>query len=291
MQDVAAAVRQGVREGQEAVVGRVIDVKGFSTLPGDVLVAMDSAGDSARGDAGSARRRAAAESGGGHAGDWCRRPGDRDHQHPRQGGRRGRSRLRRSGRAAPPAGFAPSRRCCGSCWRPGPRPPCSPASRAPAPARPPRSSTGTVRAGARWAAAKPTPGWSQKRWRRWRRVDRRRGASRTGRVWCSWRPGCPPLGWWSWASGDMVAAIRRPGRPAGLGLPGDRGPRRARRPVRWAGATAALIVLSHDPHVDTPALAAGLARRCAVRGRHGLACHPVPPHRASDRRGSRPGRT
>lgn len=28
----------------------------------------------------------------------------------------------------------------------------------------------------------------------------------------------------------------------------------------WAGATAALIVLSHDPHVDVPALAAGLAR-------------------------------
>src|ERR1700751_13845 len=44
MQDVAAAVRRGVREGQEAVVGRVIDVKGFSTLPGDVLVAVDSAG-------------------------------------------------------------------------------------------------------------------------------------------------------------------------------------------------------------------------------------------------------
>jgi xanthine dehydrogenase accessory factor len=28
----------------------------------------------------------------------------------------------------------------------------------------------------------------------------------------------------------------------------------------WAGATAALIVLSHDPHIDTPALATGLAR-------------------------------
>lgn len=28
----------------------------------------------------------------------------------------------------------------------------------------------------------------------------------------------------------------------------------------WAGATAALIVTSHDPHIDAPALAAGLAR-------------------------------
>ena len=44
MQDVAEAVRRGVREGQQAVVGRVIDVKGFSTLPGDVLVAVDSDG-------------------------------------------------------------------------------------------------------------------------------------------------------------------------------------------------------------------------------------------------------
>jgi xanthine/CO dehydrogenase XdhC/CoxF family maturation factor len=44
VQDVAEAVRQGVREGQEAVVGRVIDVKGFSTLPGDVFVAVDSDG-------------------------------------------------------------------------------------------------------------------------------------------------------------------------------------------------------------------------------------------------------
>ena len=30
--------------------------------------------------------------------------------------------------------------------------------------------------------------------------------------------------------------------------------------LEWAGATAALIVLSHDPHVDVPALAAGLRR-------------------------------
>lgn len=30
--------------------------------------------------------------------------------------------------------------------------------------------------------------------------------------------------------------------------------------LEWAGATGALIVLSHDPHVDVPALAAGLRR-------------------------------
>jgi len=37
----------------------------------------------------------------------------------------------------------------------------------------------------------------------------------------------------------------------------------------WAGATAALIVLSHDPHVDVPALAAGLARRLPYVGAMG----------------------
>jgi len=30
--------------------------------------------------------------------------------------------------------------------------------------------------------------------------------------------------------------------------------------LEWAGASAALVVTSHDPHVDAPALAAGLAR-------------------------------
>ena len=34
----------------------------------------------------------------------------------------------------------------------------------------------------------------------------------------------------------------------------------------WAGMTGAVVVLSHDPHVDTPALAAGLAARAAYVG-------------------------
>jgi xanthine dehydrogenase accessory factor len=37
----------------------------------------------------------------------------------------------------------------------------------------------------------------------------------------------------------------------------------------WAGATGALIVLSHDPHVDVPALAAGLARSTPYVGAMG----------------------
>jgi xanthine dehydrogenase accessory factor len=37
----------------------------------------------------------------------------------------------------------------------------------------------------------------------------------------------------------------------------------------WAGATAALIVLTHDPHVDAPALSAGLAKRIPYVGAMG----------------------
>jgi xanthine dehydrogenase accessory factor len=63
VQDVAEAIRKGVQAGQEAVIGRVIDVKGFSTLPGDVLVAVDTAGTQygeVLGRPGAARLQAAA---------------------------------------------------------------------------------------------------------------------------------------------------------------------------------------------------------------------------------------
>jgi xanthine dehydrogenase accessory factor len=39
--------------------------------------------------------------------------------------------------------------------------------------------------------------------------------------------------------------------------------------LSWAGATGALVVLSHDPHTDVPALAAGLARQGAYVGAMG----------------------
>ncbi len=63
MQDVVEGVRDGIRTGRRAVLGRVIDVRGFSTLPGDGLVAIDSAGTQygdILGRPGSARLRAAA---------------------------------------------------------------------------------------------------------------------------------------------------------------------------------------------------------------------------------------
>src|SRR5580658_8191183 len=45
MQEVAEAVREEVDQGRAAVLGRVVDVKGFSTLPGDGLVAIDAQGE------------------------------------------------------------------------------------------------------------------------------------------------------------------------------------------------------------------------------------------------------
>lgn len=44
MEQVAEVVRRSVHEGREAVIGRVIDLKGFSTLPVDELVAIDDTG-------------------------------------------------------------------------------------------------------------------------------------------------------------------------------------------------------------------------------------------------------
>jgi xanthine dehydrogenase accessory factor len=65
VQDVVEGVRDGMRTGRPAVLGRVIDVRGFSTLPGDGLVAIDSAGTQygdILGRPGSDRLRAAAAS-------------------------------------------------------------------------------------------------------------------------------------------------------------------------------------------------------------------------------------
>jgi xanthine dehydrogenase accessory factor len=61
-------------------------------------------------------------------------------------------------------------------------------------------------------------------------------------------------------SGDLVASIRAQGALLGWDCQAADDPGQLDELFEWAGATAALIVLSHDPHVDTPALAAGLAR-------------------------------
>jgi xanthine dehydrogenase accessory factor len=68
-------------------------------------------------------------------------------------------------------------------------------------------------------------------------------------------------------SGDVVAAVEAQAGLLGWEVRATDGPGGVEATVKqigqlldWAGATAALIVLSHDPHLDAPALAAGLAR-------------------------------
>jgi xanthine dehydrogenase accessory factor len=61
-------------------------------------------------------------------------------------------------------------------------------------------------------------------------------------------------------SGDLVASIRAQGSLLGWDCQATDDPGQLDELFEWAGATAALIVLSHDPHVDTRALSAGLAR-------------------------------
>lgn len=64
-------------------------------------------------------------------------------------------------------------------------------------------------------------------------------------------------------SGDVLSALEAQARLLGWEVRGAGGPDSAEDVeslLDWAGASAALIVLSHDPHVDAPALAAGLER-------------------------------
>lgn len=61
-------------------------------------------------------------------------------------------------------------------------------------------------------------------------------------------------------SGDLVAAIAAQGALLGWDCQSTEDPAGLDELFDWAGATGALVVLSHDPHVDTPALAAGLAQ-------------------------------
>jgi xanthine dehydrogenase accessory factor len=63
--------------------------------------------------------------------------------------------------------------------------------------------------------------------------------------------------------GEVVAALEAQAGLLGWAVRSTDGPTAVEAAdglLDWAGATAALIVLSHDPHIDAPALAAGLAR-------------------------------
>jgi len=70
-------------------------------------------------------------------------------------------------------------------------------------------------------------------------------------------------------TGDMVGAVAAQGALLGWDTKATDTAGEVEGLLDWAGATAALIVLSHDPHVDAPALAIGLARRIPYVGAMG----------------------
>jgi xanthine dehydrogenase accessory factor len=267
VQDVAEAVRSGVREGRDAVFGRVVDIKGFSTLPGDVLVAVDAAGT--------------------QYGDVLGRPGAEQLQAvARAMFAGGVSRLETVTVAIHGKEVAEVGLSCGGqadiLLQPVVAVPAEfwdlLASRAPAalltriegdgagPAamvvdRDGRT-WGTVDAGSetlvREAVAALAAG----------RTSSRRVEDAAGVVLVeAWVP-VPRLV--VVGAGDLVAAIAAQGALLGWDSRSTEGAAADTTDLEglldWAGATAALIVLTHDPHIDSPALAAGLARHVAYVG-------------------------
>lgn len=69
--------------------------------------------------------------------------------------------------------------------------------------------------------------------------------------------------------GDLLAAIGAQARLLGWETKGTDDPAALDGLFDWGGASTALVVLSHDPHLDTPALTGGLARKVAYVGAMG----------------------
>jgi xanthine dehydrogenase accessory factor len=268
VQDVAEAVRQGVREGQEAVVGRVIDVKGFSTLPGDVLVAVDSTGTQhgeMLGRPGAERLRTAAA-----AMLAAGAPGLETLTISIHGQEVAEVGLACGGQAElllQPASTIPA-----ELWELlAARAPAALLTRIQGPGAGPAAQV-VDRDGQSWGSLDGGP------------VDARlikeavaalaAGRSSTRRL--EDETGVVLLEAWVPAprlvvvgSGEMVAAIRAQSGLLGWDCQATEDAARLDELFEWAGATAALIVLSHDPHVDTPALAAGLAQNVPYVGAMG----------------------
>lgn len=70
-------------------------------------------------------------------------------------------------------------------------------------------------------------------------------------------------------AGDIVAAITAQAGLLGWPVRATDAATEVDDLLEWAGATGALVVCSHDPHVDTPALAAGLRRPTPYLGAMG----------------------
>lgn len=70
-------------------------------------------------------------------------------------------------------------------------------------------------------------------------------------------------------SGEMATALHAQAGLLGWETRSTDSPAQVAEMLEWAGASGALIVLSHDPHVDAPALSAGLASGVSYVGAMG----------------------
>jgi xanthine dehydrogenase accessory factor len=256
MQDIATAIRHGAQTGRPTIFGRVVDVKGFSTLPGDVLIAI--------------------EEGGAQHGDILGRPGAERLQSAAAalfaGGppRLDTVTVAIHGREVEEIGLAcggqadillqPVAAIPGELWDLlAARAPVALLTRIEGPGAGPAALV-VDRDGQAWGSlaggddrlvkegvAALAAG----------RSSTRRLEDAAGVVLLeAWVP-APRLV--IAGGGDLVSALAAQG--ALLGWDSQSTAAGSLDELfDWAGATAALIVLSHDPHIDTPALAAGLAR-------------------------------
>ncbi len=256
MQDVVEGVRNGLRTGRAAVMGRVIDLKGFSTVPGDGMVAIDATGTQygdILGRPGAAQLKVAAEAmlSGGEPGLETVTIAIRDKDVTEIG-------LACGGQAQvllQPVASVPAQ-----LWDLlAGRAPVALLTRIEGAGAGP---AGVVVDGTSQVWGGPGPGDAavaeavamlQAGTTSSRRVEDEAGVVLV-EAWVP-APRLVVVG-----TGELVAALRAQGALLGWDCQATDVAAEVDGLLDWAGATAALIVLSHDPHIDTPALVTGLAR-------------------------------
>lgn len=268
MQDVAAAVRTQVEEGRQAVLGRVVDIKGFSTLPGDGLVAIDDRGTQygdILGRPGAERLQAAASAL--LAGGPPRLETVTVAIHGKEVEEIG---LACGGQAdvlLQPVASIP-----GQLWDLlAARAPAALLTRIEGPGAGPAALV-VDRDGGAWGGL---VGSDERDERLVKEGVAALGAGRSSTRRFEDGAGVVLIEAWVPAprlvivgSGELVSALAAQGALLGWDYRSTEGAggESLDELFDWAGATAALIVLSHDPHVDTPALATGLARQVPYVG-------------------------
>jgi xanthine dehydrogenase accessory factor len=262
MQEVVEAVRKATNGGRDVVVGRVVDVKGFSTLATDELIVIDDSGAQTGdllGRTGAQRLGAAATSlfaAGGNALESVHIS-----IHGREVAEMG---LACGGQAEvllQPAAAIP-----GQLWELlANRAPAALLTRIEGPGAGPAALV-VDRSGNAWGE---TAGAEEL-------INDAVGALTSGHTssrrlehgdnvvlletWVP-EPRLVVVG-----TGDLVAALTAQAALLGWEVRATDGLDEVDGLLTWAGATGALIVLTHDPHIDAPALAEGLERQVPYVG-------------------------